>query len=205
MSFHDLSNREAEIVELAIQGFTNEAIAHKLGISIGTVNTYWVRVRMKTGRTEAVAMLIKDRAETALKAANIEKSHLVQHLAAREHSLLELRAEISLLQLALDQIRSTVWATDEELRLQIIANGKLPSQHCGVIWEVGKTVYEIFKSIDPKHPPIAAHLAALKGKESNIRLKGQFKNMYLNTIPMKDEHGQVIGCIGIMNVLAPPE
>jgi hypothetical protein len=29
--------------------------------------------------------------------------------------------------------------------------------------------------------------------------------MYLNTIPMKDEHGQVIGCIGIMNVLAPPE
>jgi hypothetical protein len=81
----------------------------------------------------------------------------------------------------------------------------MPSQHCGVIWEVGKTVYEIFKSIDPKHPPIAAHLAALKGKESNIRLKGQFKNMYLNTIPMKDEHGQVIGCIGIMNVLAPPE
>ena len=201
-----LSPREEEIVDLAIQGFTNDAIAARLSLSVGTVNTYWLRIRMKVGgmgRTDTVAKIITDRSERALRAADVVKTGLVEHMAEREAQALDLRAEVALLQLALDQIKSTVWATDRDLRLQIVANGQLPSTHFGVTWEVGKTVYEIFKNDDPNHPPVAAHLAALKGKESNIRLEGEFSNMILRALPMKDgdEHHDIIGCIGIMNVV----
>ncbi len=62
-----LSPREAEIVGLAILGHTNEGIAHELGLSVGTVNTYWLRIRIKVGglgRTDTVARVIKERTDT---------------------------------------------------------------------------------------------------------------------------------------------
>ena len=62
MSTHELSPRESQIVDLAIQGLTNEAIAISLEISVGTVNTYWLRIRLKVGgvgRTDTVARVIK--------------------------------------------------------------------------------------------------------------------------------------------------
>lgn len=201
-----LSPREIQIVELAIVGLTNEAIAHKLELSIGTVNTYWLRIRLKVGgigRTDTVAKIIRERAEEALREANSTKSELAEAVANREAHHLDLRSELALLQLAMDQIKSTVWATDKDMKLMILANGVLPSSHLGVTWEVGKTVYEIFKSEDPTHPPIAAHLDALSGKQTVIRLKGEFGNAVLRAMPMKatSENDEIIGCIGIMNIV----
>ena len=202
MSAQDLSKRESEIVELAIQGLTNEGIAQSLEISVGTVNTYWLRIRMKVGgfgRTDTVAKVIKDRAEKALREANVDREGLAGHIAKKETSLLEVRASLALLQLAMEQIRSAVWVTDMDLTLSVIANGELPRSHFGVVWEVGKTVYEIFKSDDPAHPPIAAHLSALNGKETTVRLKNEFSNMILKALPLRDESQEVMGAIGIMN------
>lgn len=202
MSTTELSPRESEIVDLAIQGLTNDAIAHKLELSVGTVNTYWLRIRLKVGgygRTDSVARVIKDRAERALRLANVDKDNLVDHIADREHTLLELRASLALLEMAMGQIKSAVWATDKDLSLYIVANGAMPSMHCGVVWETGKTVYEIFKSEDPASPPVAAHLNALTGAETTLRLKGEFSNMVLKAMPLRDEHHEIIGAIGIMN------
>jgi DNA-binding CsgD family transcriptional regulator len=204
MGTHPLSPREAQIVELAIQGLTNDGIAHALDLSVGTVNTYWLRIRLKVGgigRTDTVAKVIKERAELALHASNIDRGKLAIHIAEREHALLELRASLALLELAMEQIRSTVWATDESLVVSIVANGEMPTMHFGVVWEVGKTIYEIFKSDDATHPPIAAHLNALKGVESNLRLTGEFSKMILRALPLKDESDSIIGCIGIMNYI----
>ncbi|MBI5708055.1 MAG: helix-turn-helix transcriptional regulator [Armatimonadetes bacterium] len=202
MTDKNLSPREAEIVELAIQGLTNEAIAENLGLSIGSVNAYWLRIRMKVGGvgpTVSVAHLIKERAERALRAANVDMANLSDHVARSERSLLELRASVALLHLAMEQILSAVWATDKELTLCIIANGAMPKSHLGVVWEVGKTVYQIFKTDDPKSPAIAAHLDALKGIESMIRLEGEFHKMVLRALPLRDETQMIMGCIGIMN------
>lgn len=44
-----LSVRERSILDLAILGFKDKAIADKLGISKGTVGTYWTRIRRKLG------------------------------------------------------------------------------------------------------------------------------------------------------------
>jgi DNA-binding CsgD family transcriptional regulator len=203
MATKELSPREAEIVELCVEGLTNEAIAHRLGLSVGTVNTYWLRIKFKVGglgKTDTVVKVIRDRADRALRDANVERNELAKLVAEKEHGLLEYRAALALLHLAMDQIKSTVWATDRELSIHIIANGEFPSTHCGVKWEVGKTVYDIFKTDDRAHPAVAAHLTAIAGNEAEVRLKGEFANMFLRVIPLREEVGnEVMGCISILN------
>jgi DNA-binding CsgD family transcriptional regulator len=202
MPTHELSPREEEIVQLCVEGLTNDGIASRLGISVGTVNTYWLRIKLKVGgqgRTDTVVRVIKERAERALREANVERTGLSDMVAEKERSVLELRAALALLHLAMDQIKSTVWATDKDLSIHIIANGEYPSTHFGVKWEVGKTVYDIFKTKDSADPAVAAHLAALRGSESEVRLKGEFANMFLRVVPLADEAGEPMGCIRILN------
>src|SRR5579862_4166396 len=58
-----LSERERQLLVLAAQGFTDQGISHKLGISLATVGTYWGRVRIKFGplsRTELVAVYLRE-------------------------------------------------------------------------------------------------------------------------------------------------
>jgi DNA-binding CsgD family transcriptional regulator len=202
MGTRELSPREEEIVELCVEGLTNDAIAHRLGLSVGTVNTYWLRIKLKvggSGRTDTVVKIIKERAERALREANVERKGLTDIVAEKEHGVLELRAALALLHLAMEQIKSTVWATDKDLSIHIIANGEFPSVHFGVKWEVGKTVFEIFKTEDPSNPAVAAHLSAIAGLESETRLEGEFANTFLRTLPLMDEAGEVMGCVSILN------
>lgn len=202
MNTKELSPREEEIVALCVEGLTNDAIAHRLGLSVGTVNTYWVRIKLKvggSGRTDTVVKVIKDQAERALREANTERKSLSEIVAEKERDVLEHRAALALLHLAMDQIKSTVWATDRDLTISIIANGEFPARHFGVVWEVGKTVYDIFATTDPKSLAIAAHLGALEGEESEIRLDGKFANLYLRVSPLLDEAGDVMGCVSILN------
>lgn len=202
MNIKELSPREEEIVALCVEGLTNDAIAQRLGLSVGTVNTYWVRIKLKvggSGRTDTVVKVIKDQAERALREANTERRGLSELVAEKERDMLEHRAALALLHLAMDQIKSTVWAIDRDLTISIIANGEFPSKHFGVTWEVGKTVYDIFASNDPKSPAIAAHLDALNGTESEIRLNGKFANLFLRVSPLRDEVGDVMGCVSILN------
>ena len=206
MAKRDLSPREEEIVALCVEGLTNDAIAHRLDISVGTVNTYWLRIRLKvggSGRTDTVVRIIKERAEKALRDANVERKSLLDMVAEREHHVVELRAALALFNLAMEQIKSTVWATDMDLVINIMANGEFPSTHFGVKWEVGKSVYEIFKTRDPERPEIKAHLDALEGKESEVRLDGKFSNIVMRVVPLQDETDEYIGCISILNTVGP--
>ena len=61
-----LSEREQGILDLAIDGLTDQQIGHRLGITPSTVNSYWVRIRGKLGhlsRTELVSRIVQQRAE----------------------------------------------------------------------------------------------------------------------------------------------
>jgi DNA-binding CsgD family transcriptional regulator len=204
MATRELSPREEEIVELCVEGLTNDAIAHRLHLSVGTVNTYWLRIKLKvggSGRTDTVVRIIKDRAEKALREANVERKSLIDLVAAKETHVFELRAALALLHLAMDQIKSTVWATDADLMINVMANGEFPATHFGVRWEIGKTIYDIFKTNDPSNPAISAHLSALEGVASERRLSGEFENMFLRVIPLHDEAGEIMGCISILNTV----
>ena len=197
----DLSPRESEVIELAITGLTNEGIAHELDLSIGTVNTYWLRIRMKVGgagRTDTVAKVIKERSEVALRKANVDLDHLTQLLIEKEHSLVEAKASIALLEMALEHNRSTVWATSQDLTLIMVGNGEMTKKQNGANWETGKTIWEVFVTEDPENPAIQAHVDALKGQETTVRLSGDFSNMVLNVTPLRDENHEVVGCFSIM-------
>ena len=213
MATHELSPREKEIVQLAAEGLTNEAIADRLGLRVGTVNTYWLRIKLKvggSGRTETVVKIFKEQAARALSdervdweglAAMLAKRELLDVAAEKERDM-ELRTTLALLHLAIDQIQSTVWATGIDLAIHVMANGEFPSTRFGVKWEVGKTVYEIFKTQDKANPAVAAHLAALAGSASSLRLSGEFSNMFLRVLPLADEFGEIIGCTSILNSIA---
>jgi DNA-binding CsgD family transcriptional regulator len=204
MLTRQLSPREDELLELCIEGLTNEAIAERMGVSIGTVNTYWLRIRLKVGgtaKTDTVARIIQEKSDRALRDSNVARNDLELLLARKEQDLLDAKASLSLLKLALDQLKSTVWETNADLKIQIIANGEYPSKHFGVLWEVGRTVQEIFKSDDPKFAPIKMHLDALAGKEHTERLTGEFDNLSMHVLPLREEldKSHVIGCICIIN------
>jgi PAS domain S-box-containing protein len=67
-----LSAREEEILRLAADGRTDKEIALVLAISIGTIKTYWERMRIKTGaasRSEVIAKVIQDAFREAVAAA----------------------------------------------------------------------------------------------------------------------------------------
>lgn len=78
-----LSDRERQLVVLASKGLTDTAIAHKLGISLATVGTYWGRVRIKFGplnRTELVAVFLQEQAATVVEGLRAENQTLVEAL-----------------------------------------------------------------------------------------------------------------------------
>lgn len=212
MKTRDLSPREGEIVELATEGLTNDAIAHKLGLSVGTVNTYWLRIKLKaggSGRTETVLNIFKERAERTLNEERVDWEGIsailskrgVLEVAAGKERELELRISLAMLHIAIDKIKSTVWSTDPDLTIHVIANGELPSAHFGVDWEVGKTIYEVFKTDDVADPAVAAHIGGLKGHPSAIRLSGANAHMFLRVVPLEDDSGEVVGCISILTVV----
>ena len=63
----NLSDRELAVLTFASQGYTDDMIAHELGIQCGTVNSYWVRIRGKLGnysRSELVARFVQKNADT---------------------------------------------------------------------------------------------------------------------------------------------
>lgn len=198
----NLSPREEEIVKLCVEGLTDHGIANKLAISIGTVNTHWVRIKLKAGgasRADTIARIIREQTKRALDASEVEREELAKFIADHKHDIVDLRAARALLEMAMDQFSATVWATDHELRLHIIVNGKILAAHSGIEWEVGSTVYEIFKTRDKKDPAVAAHLAGIEGVSSNVRLIGEFADTRLAVSPLTDESGAAIGCISILS------
>ncbi len=97
------------MLTFAAKGFTDEMVAHELGIQTGTVNSYWVRIRGKLGNLsrselvakfvqrnadvvhsdyvsehEAEAMTLADENRIILAKANAEIEHLKQLLAKSE-------------------------------------------------------------------------------------------------------------------------
>lgn len=94
-----LSPREHQLLILAAQGYTDQGIAHKLGISLATVGTYWGRIRIKMGplnRTELVAHFLKEEAAHEVDALRSENQRLLTELDehARTESMLKASLEM---------------------------------------------------------------------------------------------------------------
>jgi len=112
-----LTAREREVLDLAIDGLTDEQMGQSLDISTSTVNSYWVRIRAKLGhmsRTELVGAVLRH--ESGLRYAS-----LLAECERLEELEAEMRAELAherrratsapaapLLSLALDHLPDAV-------------------------------------------------------------------------------------------------
>jgi PAS domain S-box-containing protein len=94
-----LSHREQQLLDYAVRGYTDQAIANELGISLATVGTYWGRVRIKFGpynRTELVALYLKEEAAVTLDLLREENKELVSQIAEHAKTMTILQTSLEL-------------------------------------------------------------------------------------------------------------
>ncbi len=94
-----LSERERQLVVLASKGLTDTAIAHRLGISLATVGTYWGRVRIKFGplnRTELVALFLQEHATLILESLKQENQGLLDQIEEQSRNVEVMQTKLDL-------------------------------------------------------------------------------------------------------------
>ena len=195
MPIRELSGREKEIIDLCALGFTNDGIAHRLGLSLGTVNTYWCRIRMKVGgisRTETTIRVLKQR-ET-LQRDMVDSAIILLPVA----DLCDLDTVQSVLQFASAKLNFTAWACDVELVI-LVLEPLVPLTRAGVKWNVGSTVSDLFCKADPSGAAVDAHKAALDGFKTTLQLIGEFQGLELHVEPLLSQGGEISGCRGLMH------
>jgi PAS domain S-box-containing protein len=105
-----LSDRESQLLEMAMNGQTDQAIANELGISAATVGTYWGRIRIKVGplnRAELVALYVRAKADAQFLALRRENEEL-----ARRIQRLEKEDFLSALQGVIDAAEDAILVVD---------------------------------------------------------------------------------------------
>jgi DNA-binding CsgD family transcriptional regulator len=187
-----LSKREEEIVQLSIQGLTNDAIAYRLGLSVGTVNTYWMRIRLKVGgagRTDTVAKIVAAKAEKTSESQFVNMANGVP--CGMEH-----RAALAIVRATVSRNKAVIWAVDRDL---VIHYAELceTQKHQRQYWCKGNNIYSIFGSEGPGLA-VYAHEQAISGVETYVRLGEEWDCRVLHAIPLKDEADEVVGCLGVL-------
>ncbi|MDR3688167.1 MAG: PAS domain S-box protein [Fimbriimonas sp.] len=117
-----LSDRERQLVVLASKGLTDTAIAHKLGISLATVGTYWGRVRIKFGplnRTELVAVFLQEHAASIVEALKAENQGLVQALEEKTRAEEALRGTLEFFRNLVESAPHAILLVQESGEIQL--------------------------------------------------------------------------------------
>lgn len=85
----ELSPRETQLLQLASEGLTDQAISNQLAISLATIATYWGRIRIKFGplsRTEIVAKYVQSQANEELFHLKSQLDGLKNQIASGEEN-----------------------------------------------------------------------------------------------------------------------
>jgi DNA-binding CsgD family transcriptional regulator len=119
VSIKELSRRETEIVSLAASGLTDKEIGVQLGISYGTVNTHWSRIRPKmnvSNRSEAVSRYVQAHAQRKFGELASENVRLTAELNKREVAAADQDRHRQLLDALAAKLQAVVWSVGPEGR-----------------------------------------------------------------------------------------
>lgn len=195
-----ITDREREVLRLAALGRTDKQIANELDITTHTVSTYWKRLRKKfqaASRSEIIASALRAESSGSMMETQIQVERLLFELGERARIEEELKAKDLQLQLIMQQMPTTVWVTDTDLRIQSILGGA--AEGLGFLPEliIGETLYAIFPDEGNDFPPIKAHLQALTGEEAGyMRTREDNILIDLRVRPLKSHDGEIIGVVG---------
>jgi CheY-like chemotaxis protein len=101
------------------------------------------------------------------------------------------------LRLLLEKSPAILWTTDRELRVVrslgsgLTALGLRPGDADGL------TIYEFFGNRDDSFPPLAAHVAALRGESRELEYRWNGRLLGLHIEPLRDSEGHCIGVVGV--------
>jgi CheY-like chemotaxis protein len=101
------------------------------------------------------------------------------------------------LRLLLDKVPAILWTTDRDLRVTsslgsgLLSMGIRPGQSSGL------TLYEYLGHRDDSLPPIAAHLAALRGEPRDYEYEWNDRVLAVRIEPLRAEGGAVVGVVGV--------
>lgn len=199
----DLSEREAQILNLASRGMTDKEIGGELGLSRSTLNTYWFRIRMKTGattRSEMVAKVIRRRAKERLEEKESENLQLQEEIEKRKRVEETLRQREQQLQAIIDATTSVMYVKDLEGR-HILSNRAflegigLPREEV-----LGKSDRDLFGEaavvISENDRTVRRERKAMQFEE-RVHWRGRLRTFVSSKAPMVDEQGRVVGLCGI--------
>jgi PAS domain-containing protein len=101
------------------------------------------------------------------------------------------------LRLLVDQLPALFWTTDRDLRITAWLGAGRTRLGLGPNQLVGTTLYEVFETVDPAAPPIAAHRWALGGEPACFHLEWRERTFRAWVAPLRDSGREVIGTIGV--------
>jgi PAS domain S-box-containing protein len=122
-SHPDLSERENQILRMAAEGLTDQAIANKLGISLNTVSTYWGRIRIKLGpvnRAELVANFVREQSGDQLERLRYENRQLLAELERHNEAERELQSTLDLFQTLIDTAPDAILVVDATGHIRLV-------------------------------------------------------------------------------------
>jgi CheY-like chemotaxis protein len=101
------------------------------------------------------------------------------------------------LRLLLEKYPVVLWTTDRELRVGRTLGSALSGLGLRSGESEGLTIYEFFGNRDHSFPPIAAHVAALRGESRDLEYAWNDRQLELHIEPLRDQQGACVGVVGI--------
>jgi PAS domain S-box-containing protein len=161
------------------EGMAGYRREHALKASNGVLVPVYLSARvMKAGESENLCIIVTD---------------ITERKFAEERLL---RSEQQL-RLIFDQLPAAIWTTDSQLRILSASGAALVPSNLRTEDLTGKTVQEFFGNQNEQSSPLAAHLAALKGKfrSFDYNLTGNIFSIGIQ--PLRNADGEITGVIGV--------
>jgi PAS domain-containing protein len=97
-----------------------------------------------------------------------------------------------------EQVPAVMWTTDTDLRFTLTLGSVSSAFHLKPSEVMGSSLQEYFGIDDDAFPPIAAHLAVLRGEAAGpLRWSGWGRTLEVRIEPLLSPDGEVIGCLGV--------
>jgi PAS domain S-box-containing protein len=101
----------------------------------------------------------------------------------------------------LDHAPATIWMTDDRMVLTFIEGALIRTLKVDTARIIGRTLPDLLLDGREDHPLIQAHIAALSGHETTVRIEWGGDLFSARIAPLRDAEGRIVGCAGVQQLI----